>query len=106
MKYLFDENDYRQLEYGENYVDKFVIIDPNWFKYDYREAKNQLFHAESGFGCYPDKLGGKVFGHFYDEYTHVRREDILGVATENAISDWEKTYGMSRDVFIDNGGDV
>ena len=96
---IFDSSAYRQLEDGENYVDKFVIINPSWFKDEYREAKYQLFHAESGFGCYPEKIGGKVFGKFYDENTHVRRENILGVATEEAISAWENAYGMSRDVF-------
>lgn len=99
MRLLFDEKDYKALENGDNYVDKFVIVAPSFFKVEYREAKNQLFLAQGGFGCYPEKLGGKVFGRFYDERSQIRRENILGVATEEAIKSWEETYGMSVDVF-------
>ena len=36
--------------------------------------------------------------------SHGRREYILGVATEEAIVEWEKEYGMSRDVFTKEEG--
>lgn len=100
MKYVFDVNDYRNLENGENYEKKFVILNPEQFKPEYREAKFQLFFAECGFGCYPDKLGGKVFGRLVDEDYQTRREYILGVAKEEAIQKWEEVYGISRSVFI------
>lgn len=99
MKILFDAKDYRQLKDGENYVNKFVILDPSQFKEEYRNVQCQLFYAEGGFGCYPDKMGGKVFGRLFDERYQTRREYILGVATEDAIKEWEKLYG-SRDVFL------
>ena len=99
MKILFDKNDYRQLEEGETYVNKFVILSPDFFNEKYREAKYQLFLALAGFGCDPSKLGGKVFGNFFDEKDMTRREYILGVATEEAIAQWELEYGMSRNVF-------
>lgn len=102
MKILFDENDYRPLADGEDYVDKFVILDADYFKPEYQEAKNQLFLAKSGFGCYPDKLGGKIFGKLWDEDYQTRREIVLGVAKEEAIKEWEKLYGISRDVFLEN----
>lgn len=99
MKYMFDENDYRSLKSRETYENKFVILSTRQFKPEYQEAKNQLFYAESGFGCYPDKMGGKIFGRLFDERYQTRREYVLGVATEDAIKAWEKCYGISRDVF-------
>jgi len=99
MTMTFDKNDYVQLKDGENYINKFVILRLNFFKEEYREAKNQLFYATGGFGCYPEKIGGKVFGRWFDEWGQTRREYILGVATEEAIANWEKTYGISREVF-------
>ena len=99
MKMVFDKTDARPLTGTETYEKKFVILALEQFKPEYREAKNQLFFAESGFGCFPEKVGGKVFGKLFDEHFQTRREYILGVATEEAIQAWEKTYGMSRSVF-------
>ena len=100
MKTLFDWDDYRPLEDGETYENKFVILNPQGFKPEYQEAKNQLFLALSGFGCDPSKMGGKIFGRLWDEDYQTRREYVLGVATEKAIKDWEKMYGMSRKIFF------
>jgi len=99
MQYLFEEDDYRQLESGETYEGKFVIISPSFFKKEFRSAKYQLFHAESGFGCDPSKLGNAVFGRDCEESYRQERYNILGVATEEAIEAWEKTYGIGRTVF-------
>ena len=99
MKMIFDRNDYRQLTDGETYENKFVILSVEQFKEEYREAKNQLYFAECGFGCFPDKMGGKIFGYLWDERYQTRREYVLGIATEAAIAEWERVYGISRDVF-------
>ena len=103
MKYMFTETDYRPLESGETYEGKFVVLSPDIFKSEYKTAKCCLFYAQSGFGCYPDKIGGKIFGRLYDEYFQTRREYVLGVATEEAIAEWEKHYGISRKVFMERG---
>ena len=100
MQVLFDETDYRPLEDQETYDGKFVIIDPEFFKPEYRNAKYQLCHAEGGFGCDPSKMGNAVFGRDCGEVYRQERYNILGVATEEAIQQWEETYGMSRDVFF------
>lgn len=99
MKLVFDQNDYRQLDGNETYEKKFVILNPSQFKPEYQNAQCQLFFAECGFGCHPDKMGGKIFGRLFDENFTTRREYVLGVATEDAIAEWEKAYGISRDVF-------
>jgi len=100
MKAVFGHEDYRPLEDGETYEKKFVILKLDQFKPEYQTAQCQLFYAQSGFGCDPSKLGGKIFGRLFDERYQTRREFVLGVVTENAIKAWEKEYGMSRDVFF------
>lgn len=104
MNVLFDENDYRQLEEGETYENKFVILRPEYFRPEFRSAKNQLFLAEGGFGCDPTKIGRAVFGKFWDEAVRINRDDILGVATEQAIKNWEKYYKLDREIFESVGG--
>ena len=97
---IFTREDCTQLKDGENYVNKFVVLSVEQFKPEYQNAKNQLYYAVCGFGCYPDKLGGKVFGRLFDENYQTRREYILGVATEETIAAWEKIYGMSREILM------
>lgn len=99
MKLMFSNRDYRELEPGETYKKKFVVLNPEVFKPEYQNAKCCLFYAKYGFGCYPDKIGGKIFGKLYDEPYQTRREYVLGVATEDAISEWEARYGISREAF-------
>ena len=99
MEMLFSKNDYRNLNEGETYEGKFVIIDPQFFKPEFRSAKYQLFLAQGGFGCDPSKMGNAVFGRDCEETYRQERYNILGVATDEAIEQWEKVYGMSREVF-------
>lgn len=103
METLFSKGDYRKLNEGETYEGKFVIIKPDYFKPEYRSAKYQLFHAEGGFGCDPAKLGNAVFGRDFEEQYRQERYNILGVATEEAIQQWEKTYGISREDILKVG---
>jgi len=100
MMIQFDKNDYRSLEDGETYENKFVILSTKQFKPEYQNAKCQLFYAQCGFGCDPSKMGGKIFGKLFDEDYQTRREYVLGVATEEAIAKWEELYGMSREIFL------
>jgi len=96
MTTIFEKKDYRPLKKGETYDGKFVIISPGYFKPEYRSALHQLFHAEGGFGCDPKKLGNAVFGRDCDGPYRQERYNILGVATEEAIQQWEKLYNRSR----------
>ena len=105
MEMLFNNDDYRKLNEGETYEGKFVIIAPEYFKPEYRSAKYQLFHAEGGFGCDPSKMGNAVFGRDFEGMYRQERYNILGVATEEAIQQWEKTYGISREDILKAGKD-
>lgn len=83
-----------------NLEGKLVIIREDWFKKEYRNGENQLFLAQGGFGCDPQKIGRAVFGKFWDgETCRINREDVIGVASEKAIAEWESLYGHSREDF-------
>jgi hypothetical protein len=99
MTILFSEEDYRQLENGETYEDKFVVLTPKFLNEEYRTAEFQLFKAKSGFGCHPDKMGAKIFGYFVadKEAASTRREYVLGVATDDGIARWEQLYGKKAE---------
>lgn len=84
----------------ENWEGKLVIIKEDYFKEEYRNGLNQLFMARGGFGCNPASMGRAVFGNFYDgESCRVNRENIYGIASEDAIAEWESLYGHSREDF-------
>ena len=47
-------------------------------------------------------MGNAVFGADCTESYRQERYNIMGVATETAVREWENTYGMSRDVLVKN----
>lgn len=73
----------------QDYTNKLLILRDTSLKEEYRTLENQLFLAESGFGCSPDKVGRKVFGQFLcdGERTHFYREDFLGEIVDEHIPD-------------------
>ena len=75
------------------YAGKLLILKSEALKEEYRKPFFQYFYAQSGFGCYADKLGGKIFGKFLvdGEETHFRRNDFLGVADKEKLPQWAKT---------------
>ncbi|MBP5581500.1 MAG: hypothetical protein J6X85_06920, partial [Ruminococcus sp.] len=77
----------------KEYAGKLLILKPEALKEEYRKPFFQYFYAQSGFGCYADRLGGKIFGKFLvdGEETHFRRNDFLGVADTEKLPQWAKT---------------
>ena len=75
-----------------DYEGKLMILRPSALNEQYRSSEYQYFLADSGFGCNPDKLGGKVFGRFLTdgESTQFRRGDFLGEADSYGLPDWAK----------------
>ena len=69
-----------------------VVINPYIFKDEYKTPEDQLFLAESGFGCRPDSRGRKVFGQFLKdgEKTHYQRSDIVGILKDEYLPEWAK----------------
>lgn len=93
MKQILDFSDVVEGSRNENYEGKIIVISLNFFKPEYQNAKFQLFKAEGGFGCDPNKLGSKIFGYFTDEDAFVSRCDVLGIAKPETIAEWEEIYG-------------
>ena len=74
----------------KEYAEKLLILKPDTLKDEFRRPYFQYFYAQSGFGCYPDKLGGKVFGKFLadSEDCCFHRSDFLGVADTEQLPQW------------------
>ena len=87
---LLDNN--KCLSDDKEYAEKLLILKPTTLKDEFRRPFFQYFYAQSGFGCYPDKLGGKVFGRFLadGENGQFRRSDFLGVADPEKLPQWAK----------------
>ena len=79
-----------------DFTGKWLILDPSkYMKEEYRNSKNQLFRATSGFGCDPQKMGRKIFGIFASDFDTgyiVVREEVIGIATDEAIKKWKEAY--------------
>lgn len=74
----------------KEYAEKLLILKPTALIDEFRKPYFQYFYAQSGFGCYPDKLGGKVYGKFLadGENGQFRRSDFLGVADTEQLPQW------------------
>ena len=89
---LFSVKHIVQSDEPQEYTGKLLIIRDTALKEEFRTPENQLFLAESGFGCSPDKIGRKVFGQFLSdgERTHFYREDFLGEISDEFVPDWAR----------------
>lgn len=96
---VFDQTDCREPEKNESYEGKFVIISPDYFQKEYKEAKNQLFLALGGIGCDASAIGSPVFGRDFETAYKQDRDNILGFASDDALQEWQDLYGMSLDMF-------
>ena len=79
-------------EGNTDYTGKVVVLRADILKDEYKTPDNQLFYAQSGFGCRPEALGTKVFGCFLKdgEKTYYRRNEIIGALKEEYLPDWAK----------------
>ena len=81
---------------GDNIEGKLVVINSEYFKQEYKNAKYQLVLANSGFGCYADKMGSAVYvTECCENPERYRREryQLLGEPTEELIAEWKEKYG-------------
>ena len=94
MKTIIVKDECKSL--GENVEGKLVVINDEYFVAEYRDAKYQLVLANSGFGCYADKIGSAVYvTECCENPEHYRRErdQLLGEPTEELIAEWKERYG-------------
>ena len=75
-----------------DYTGKVLVLSPNTLSEEFWSPQNQLWLAESGFGCSPDSRGRKVFGQFLKdgEKTHYQRSDIVGILKDEYLPEWAK----------------
>lgn len=87
----------------ENIEDKIIILKETFFQEEFRDAKYQLVKATGGFGCNPSNIGNAIFVKelHNDNPEHYRIDrcdnNILGIATDEAIAEWEKKYGKIKE---------
>ena len=94
MKTIIDRSECRAL--SDHIEGKLVVIKPEFFKPQFREAKYQLVLATGGFGCDADKLGTAVFVvECCENPEHYRQEryNLIGEPTEEIIAEWKALYG-------------
>lgn len=94
MKTIIDKSECLPL--SDNIKGKFVVVKPDYFKPEFREAKYQLVLAEGGFGCDASKLGSAVFVteccENPEEYRQ-ERSNLIGEPTEEILAEWKALYG-------------
>ena len=67
--------------YRHHYDGQILVLPVSSFSTEYQHPQYQLFRANGGFGCDPEKLGTAVFGKFlFDgEECRYRRNDFIGI---------------------------
>lgn len=87
--HLFDG---RHCSSEEDYEGKVLILSPSVLKESCWSEKNQLWLAESGFGCDPGKSGRAVYAICLGDGEKARwnRADFLGVIREECLPDWAR----------------
>lgn len=95
MKTIIDKSECKPL--SGNIKGKLVVIKPDFFKPEFREAKYQIVLALSGFGCDAGNLGNAVYVEevHTDNPEHYRQEryNLIGEPTEEIITEWKSMYG-------------
>ena len=98
MKTIIDKSECNPL--SDHIEGKLVVIKPEFFKPEFREAKYQIVLATGGFGCDADKLGNAVFvTECCENPEHYRQEryNLIGEPTEEMITEWKELYGEFND---------
>ena len=94
MKTIIDKSECKPL--SDNIEGKLVVIKPDFFKPEFKDAKYQIVLATGGFGCDADKLGTAVFVteccEDPEEYRQ-ERQNLIGEPTEEMITEWKAKYG-------------
>ena len=73
-----------------DYTDKVLILRPDALKEECWSLQNQLWYAETGFGCSPNAMGQAVFAVCLGDGEKARwsRSDFIGVLDEKYLPDW------------------
>lgn len=94
MKTIIDRSECNPL--SDNIKGKLVVIKPDFFKPEFREAKYQIVLATGGFGCDASKMGNAVYVTECcqnPENYRQERYNLIGEPTEEMIKEWKSLYG-------------
>lgn len=94
MKTIIDRSEVKPL--SDNVKGKLVVIKPDFFKPEFRDAKYQLVLATGGHGCDVSGMGNSVFvTECCENPEHYRQEryNLIGEPTEEMIKEWKSLYG-------------
>lgn len=82
-----------QEEGGVDYTGKVVVVDPARLKEKALLPENQLWLAQSGFGCGPHSRGRAVFATCLGDGEKARwnRDSFLGAINEEYLPEWAKS---------------
>jgi len=86
--------DYRHREpggvYEQDFTDRILILRDTTLKESARTPENQLFLAQTGFGCSPNASGRAVIGEFLidGEKARFNRSDFVGICDEHYLPEW------------------
>ena len=99
MKTIINKSECKPL--SNNIEGKLVVIKPDFFKAEYRDAKYQLVLATGGFGCCAQKTGNAVFveevHNDNPELYRQERYNFIGEPTHEMIAEWKSLYGEFND---------
>ena len=89
---MFDQKQCEPDSRDLDYTGKVLVLSPNTLKEEYWSPENQLWLAESGFGCSPTARGRSILCTCLGdgEQTRWNRNDFVGVLKDEFLPDWAK----------------
>ncbi len=88
-----------------HYEGRVLIFDAERMKHEHLHPEEQLFLAETGFGCMPNARGTKIFGQFLwdNERCHITRQSVIGAIREDCLPDWAKAKLEQMKITVPEG---
>ena len=99
MKTIIDKSECNPL--SDNIKGRLVVINSQFFKPEFRDAKYQIVLATGGFGCEAGKLGNAVFVIECCENPEIYRQErynLIGEPTEEMITERKENYGALNEI--------
>ena len=89
---MFDQKQCEPEPEKLDYTGKVLVLSPNTLREEYWSPENQLWLAQSGFGCSPTARGHSILCICLGdgEQTRWNRNDFIGVLKDEYLPDWAK----------------
>ena len=89
---MFDQKQCEPDSSDLDYTRKVLVLSLNTLKEEYWSPENQLWLAQSGFGCSPTARGRSILCTCLGdgEQTRWNRNDFIGVLKDEYLPDWAK----------------